>query len=163
MTAEASFMAPNIHRVWDLASPKFHKPANFKTYTDCYQNEAPCYIGGMENKVPSRIDRNEAYRRLKADLFRVYQIDLDAYGGIKAAATLLGVSQQQVSNWRKRGLPYWLMVKIDRETKLDASYIYQLGEMSKSERGLESTADAQSELVKQIAQLIQVLRPRRRK
>lgn len=132
------------------------------TYTDCYQNEAPCYSGGMENKVPSRFDRREGYRRLKAELFRAHQIDLDAYGGVKAAAMLLGVSQQQVSNWKLRGLPLWLMVRIDRETKMDAAYIYQLGEMSKSERGLESAADAQSELAKQIAQLIQVLKPKRR-
>lgn len=120
------------------------------------------YNEDMENRVPGRYDGKEAYRRFRAELLRAHLIDLDKYGGTKSAAELLRVSQQQVSNWKLRGLPMWLMVRIDAETDMNAEWIYQLGESRKVKPGLESDDDAQSEILKQIAKLLQGLKPKRR-
>lgn len=112
--------------------------------------------------MPGRYDGKEAYRRFRAELLRAHLIDLDKYGGTKSAAELLRVTQQQVSNWKLRGLPMWLMVRIDAETDMNAEWIYQLGESRKVKSGLESGDDAQFEVLKQIAKLLQGLKPKRR-
>lgn len=117
----------------------------------------------MENTVPSRYDPGEAYKRFRAELFRAHQIDLAEYGGTKQAAALLGVKQAAVSNWKVRGLPMSVMLKIDTETDMDANYIYQLGERRKIEKPLGSTSDGSAELLKQIAKLLQPLIQKRKR
>jgi hypothetical protein len=118
---------------------------------------AAVHIPGMEPQVPARYDPREAYKRFRAELFRAHSIDLADYGGTKEAANLLGTTQQAVSNWKRRGLPMWVMLKIDTETKMDANYIYQLGERTKIKDKLEKEPTGQTELLKQLAKLLQPL------
>lgn len=117
----------------------------------------------METKVPGRYDRKEGFRRFRAELIRAHEIDLEEYGGVKQAAALLECTQQQITNWKKRGLPAAMMARIAHYTEMDTEYIYQLGEVRQSKRGLESTDAAQSELLKQIAALLQLLRPKKKR
>lgn len=117
----------------------------------------------METKVPGQYDRKEGFRRFRAELFRAHQIDVDDYGGVKQAAALLQCTQQQITNWKNRGLPAAMMAKIAHFSDMNVEYIYQLGELRRVERGLESPEDTQSELLKQIAKLLQSLKPGKRR
>ena len=113
--------------------------------------------------MPGQYDPKEGYRRFKRELFRAHGLDLGKYGDVKAAAELLGVTQQQLTNWKSRGLPIARMMQIHHRTKMHVDHIYQMERPTEIDSGLEQPKNGVAELAKEIAKLLQLDKPKRRR
>ena len=117
----------------------------------------------MENRVPGSYDPKEGYRRFKREMLRAHGIDLERYGHVKRAAHLLGLTQQQITNWKSRGLPIAIMMVLHHKSKVHVDHVYQLERLTEIDGELEQPSNAVTELAKEIAKIIQADRPKRRR
>lgn len=69
------------------------------------------------------VDPKAQFERFQKALKTLYEIDLEEHGQGVKACQLLGITSQQLTNWKSRGLPNSALQIIAVTTRINPAYI----------------------------------------